>query len=378
MLIGAILFTLNKMLEKIPASLKPFLPQLQRTFAKSLADTTSETLRSRAAKALGTLITLTPRVDPLITELVAGSKSDDAGVQHAMLKALYEVVSKAGQHMSETSKNLVLGLIDGEAGVSDEARTIALAQLLGALIKALPHDAATSLVKQRVLPTQQTMSSALNLNAVLLSSPESLLPDFQEDTAVCICKGIKSTNAFVSENATLAAGKYMLAEDFSASPESINLILAALADGMRQGKPIDSRRLSLVVIRTVCRQRYWLMENSLPLLAPVIFSGVRDPIIPVKLAAEAAFIALFQVVDQDDEVFNGFMSASGDALEAPVKKSMQDYFKRVAVRLGKQARERKDAEGGQGGLGLSSDEVEDEREVWSVGKVDLGEGSFSE
>ncbi|KAG9617656.1 ARM repeat-containing protein, partial [Aureobasidium melanogenum] len=33
---AAILFTLNNLLEKIPAFLKPFLPQLQRTFAKSL------------------------------------------------------------------------------------------------------------------------------------------------------------------------------------------------------------------------------------------------------------------------------------------------------------------------------------------------------
>ena len=42
------------------------MPQLQRTFAKSLADTTSEVLRTRAAKALGTLLTLKPRIDPLI------------------------------------------------------------------------------------------------------------------------------------------------------------------------------------------------------------------------------------------------------------------------------------------------------------------------
>lgn len=63
---AAILLTLNNLLEKIPTLLKPFLPQLQRTFAKSLADTSSELLRSRAAKALGTLITLTPRIDPLI------------------------------------------------------------------------------------------------------------------------------------------------------------------------------------------------------------------------------------------------------------------------------------------------------------------------
>jgi hypothetical protein len=39
-----------------------------------------------------------------------------------------------------------------------------------------------------------------------------------------------------------------------------------------------------------------------------------------------------------------------------------------------QARERREAEGGvKGGLGLSGDEEEDEREVWSVGRVDLGE-----
>ena len=35
---AAILLTLNHLLEKIPTLLKPFLPQLQRTFAKSLAD----------------------------------------------------------------------------------------------------------------------------------------------------------------------------------------------------------------------------------------------------------------------------------------------------------------------------------------------------
>ena len=61
-----------------------------------------------------------------------------------------------------------------------------------------------------------------------------------------------------------------------------------------------------------------------------------------------------------------------------MKRSMQDYFKRVATRLGNQARERKEAEGGQGGLGLSNDEREDEREIWSVGKVDLGESTFDE
>ena len=120
---SAIMLTLNNLLEMIPTFLKPFLPQLQRTFAKCLADPSSEILRSRAAKALGTLITLTPRIDPLIAELVTGSKTSDSGVQNAMLKALYEVVSNAGANMSEASRNSILGLIDGDMSTTDGKAT---------------------------------------------------------------------------------------------------------------------------------------------------------------------------------------------------------------------------------------------------------------
>lgn len=90
------------------------------------------------------------------TELVAGSKTSDSGVQNAMLQALYEVVSKAGTNMSELSRNSVLGLIDSDTGHVDgkllfelylywamadkraESMVITNARLLGALIKNLP------------------------------------------------------------------------------------------------------------------------------------------------------------------------------------------------------------------------------------------------
>jgi hypothetical protein len=102
-------------------------------------------------------------------------------------------------------------------------------------------------------------------------------------------------------------------------------------------------------------------------------------VIPVKLAAEASFLALFDVVEEEGKVFEKYM-ASDAVSDMPTgqKRMMQDYFRRVVTRLAAQARERKEAEGGSGGLGLSGDEVEDEKEVWSVGKVDLGEGTFSE
>jgi len=160
----AIFFTLNKLLEKIPLAVKPFLPQLQRTFARGLADSTSETLRNRAAKGLGILITLTPRVDPLIAELITGSKTPDVGVKNAMMKALQEVVGKAGSNMSEASKNAILGLIDADTSdqtgkfiqptVCDynsntriDSVAITNAKLLGALVKVLPAATAGPLIK---------------------------------------------------------------------------------------------------------------------------------------------------------------------------------------------------------------------------------------
>ncbi|EMT63778.1 Translational activator GCN1 [Fusarium odoratissimum] len=347
---SAILLTLNNLLDKMPAALKPFLPQLQRTFAKSLADPSSETLRTRAAKALGTLIKYTPRIDPLIAELVTGSKTADPGVKTAMLKALYEVISKAGANMGEASRASVLSLIDMDTDERDETMTITNAKLLGALIKNVPEEAAHGLLKNRVATLHFTHSSVLALNSVLVESPDALLQSpLADDLPDLLCQGVTNKNVFVADNCILAT---------------------ALASVIQPGNATDSRRLALVVVRTVSRNDMEMVRPHIALLAQPIFASVRDPVIPVKLAAEAAFVELFNVADEESRIFDKFMAGPGADLPANTKRSMGDYFKRVAMRLGSQARERREAEGGQGGLGLSNDEAEDEKEIWSVGKVD--------
>lgn len=200
---SAILLTLNNLLEKMPTALKPFLPQLQRTFAKSLADTSSDILRSRAAKALGTLIKFTPRVDPLIAELVTGSKTSDTGVRTAMLKALYEVISKAGANMGESSRSAVLSLIDAEAEDNDESMTITYAKLFGALVKNVSEDVATTLLRNRVLTKDFSNSSVLALNAVLLESPKALLDSpLVEELPELLCQGMGNRNVSLSLQVT--------------------------------------------------------------------------------------------------------------------------------------------------------------------------------
>ncbi|KIX10285.1 uncharacterized protein Z518_01367 [Rhinocladiella mackenziei CBS 650.93] len=370
----AILSTLNQLLEKIPTFLRPFLPQLQRTFTKSIADPTSELLRTRATKALSTLIVLTPRVDPLIAELVTGAKIPDVGVRNAMLKALQEVVSKVGSNMSDASRESILGLMDSQQDAGDDSMAVTNARLLGAMIKVLPAEKAASLIKSRVLLHPSTNASILALNAVLLESPSTLISGYAEETQSVLNAGLTGKSIFVQQNTVLALGKYLLSKSTTSDEAVCQPLFEALASVIAPGGDIDSRRLALVVVRTVTRHHGDDVRKFLSVLVPPVFSSVRDPVIPIKLAAEAAFLELFGVVDEESTIFDKYVAGPGKALPPGQARPMSDYFKRVALRLGAQARERREAEGGAGSLGLSSDEQEDEREVWSVGRVDLGEG----
>ena len=356
-------------------AVKPFMPQLQRTFAKSLADPSSDLLRSRAAKALGTLLNLKPRIDPLIAELVTGTKTPDSGVRNAMFKALYEVVSKAGESMSESSRNAILGLIDSDLGGADDAMAITSARLFGALVKVIPASEAHGLIKHRALASRTTQSSVLNLNSVLVEAPALLLDSFGEDVVALISRSITvKQQTFLADNFVLAGGKLLLHQSDAPPTTDLTSIVEALAAVVGPGNAADTRRLALVVIRTAARRAPALLRPHRAALVPPVFASVRDPVIPIKLAAEAAFVGLFEVGDVGSAAFDEYLAGpAGATLAAPAKKSMQDYFRRVALRLAAQAAERRAAEGGQGGLGLSSDEVEDEREIWSVGRVELGD-----
>jgi hypothetical protein len=102
----AILKTLGLILVKGGPALRAFVPQFQTTFVKALSDP-SRQVRVEAIMALGLLMPLSTRVDPLIKELVSGSLGkespgeDEVGavvvVQTATLEALAVVLEKGGK-----------------------------------------------------------------------------------------------------------------------------------------------------------------------------------------------------------------------------------------------------------------------------------------
>ncbi|KAI9573329.1 armadillo-type protein [Boletus coccyginus] len=100
----AILSALATMLERIPNHVKPFFPQLQGTFVKSVSDPSSIVVRTRAADALGGLMRSQPRVDPVVTELVGGARGREEEIAASFVLALSHVVRSAVMHSGVADK----------------------------------------------------------------------------------------------------------------------------------------------------------------------------------------------------------------------------------------------------------------------------------
>lgn len=127
---AAILQTLGLLLSKGGASLKPFVPQLQTTFVKALTDS-SRAVRKQSRTALGQLVGLTTRVDPLISDLASGAVVAEVAVKETMLEALAQVLSIAGSKASPGTIAQVIQTLEAMQDEQDDSVRAAVAQALG-------------------------------------------------------------------------------------------------------------------------------------------------------------------------------------------------------------------------------------------------------
>lgn len=107
----AILSALTSMLERIPTFVKPFFPQLQRTFVKSASDPASVAVRNKAGQALGVLMKHQPRVDPVITELITGAKGNEEAIAASLVRALANVIRSGSQNVGEKARESCVELV---------------------------------------------------------------------------------------------------------------------------------------------------------------------------------------------------------------------------------------------------------------------------
>ncbi|KAI5960043.1 GCN1 [Candida pseudojiufengensis] len=355
---SAILVALNNLLNKIPQFLRPFIPQLQRTFIRSLGDVSNETLRNRAVTALTTLIKHQPRVDPLITELVSTAKTtEDQGVKASMLQGMLAVVEQKGELLNESSKTNLLSIVEEES-----IDSISSAKLLGSLANVLTKEETNNLLQKKVI-NNESKFSILAINSFLKYATDLIKNN--EDVIEFIIKCSNSSNPYISDNATIAIGKILLSD--SKNEELFKQLSKNIIDP-NSSSP-DTKRLSLIVIRSVAHKTN-IPDEYLDFIVPSIFVSVRDPIIPIKLAAEKAYLDIFNIVENNLTKFDEWFKNQGDEIKTItgttiIPRSIGDYTKRVAVRLANVERERIEQGGDE--ETLYSDRIEDENEIWSVG-----------
>ncbi|SNX84044.1 related to translation activator GCN1 [Melanopsichium pennsylvanicum] len=174
---AAILTSLDTMVRRIAALVRPFYPQLQRSYQKAVSDASSATVRNKAGVALGNLMALQTRVDPVIVELIAGARAglgessgatpspaglagaagsgtDPADLADSFALALAHVLFNApGKNVGQPARDQVVSLIDAafDASVAiKDAFRQGVAEVVGSLLK-LDASLATVVLQKHVV-----------------------------------------------------------------------------------------------------------------------------------------------------------------------------------------------------------------------------------
>lgn len=201
---AAILTSLDTMIHHVPALVRPFYPQLQRSFQKALGDPASANVRGKAASALGFLMGLQTRVEGVIQELVqqiqqalADPSSDET--TDAAATALADIVRHvAADKLSEPVRESMAACLTSAFHANEEPREAmkrALAELCAAMLQAHPTSMAPVLDAEILQPAPVDVQlAALCLRACMEEAPEALYEATRPPTMLA-----QLTGAWLSE-----------------------------------------------------------------------------------------------------------------------------------------------------------------------------------
>lgn len=333
---SAILQTLTLLLEKGGVALRPFVPQLQTTFVKSLSDSTKQ-VRQRGAKALGMLMTLSTRVDPLITELsTQASTADSASARATILEALSNVLVTAGSKATgpviEKAAQLGITML----GDSDPEVSAAAASCVGTAIAFLDDDLLRSSVARLVDiggSEQDVVAIAGRLAALtnaLEVNAEKLAP-LHGELLQYLHWAFNDKRAGVQIGASRALAAFITSAAKTGNIELVVQLLSEFLSDIKAAAEHDSadvRREGLLVIKQAGKlasavTRAHMVELMQPLLA-----AVKDPNMKVKLVGERAMIYVLELHSRNETLNEYIARADGESA-----RFVRDYARRVLMRL---------------------------------------------
>ncbi|XP_071180493.1 stalled ribosome sensor GCN1-like [Mytilus edulis] len=329
----AVLDTLTKLLTKVGVMLKPFLPQLQTTFLKALNDP-QRSVRLKAASALGQLIIIHVRVDPLFTELLNGIKNaTETGVRDTMLQALRFCLTGAGSKMAEPLKKQASSSLLSMLGSQEETTRSAASACLGAMCGSLSDVDLTDVMISHLLdsdPSQDWMvkhGQGIALGVALRESADKLCKQFEDSITKTVL------DLTTSDRIPLCLCGYRCLGYLLIYQQSKGQLKTELLTSLIKGMKNDSNDVKQLVTQIIPHLSSGgnLTGDHVKLLIPPLVMGTKEKNTVVKTNSEIAVVAVLHL-RKDETVLK---SVSG-SLDAGMRESLNELVYKSLVKLCKQ------------------------------------------
>ncbi|KAI8916484.1 armadillo-type protein [Powellomyces hirtus] len=353
---SSILMSLGHLLDRVAPMLKPFLPQLQRTFVKCLSEP-SGMVRDRAARCLAALIPLQTRLDPLIVELAQGLRqAEDSGVRAAMWEAVYGLVKGVGgpgRDLNETSKKAIETLVTeglSGSGEHDDGVRAGAAKVFGAYCKYVSADQSRPIIVSQILeakgsPDWWRLAGAMMALHNTMNDAPTIIHELglSKEVAQLVADALRHEKPQVVEEAVTAAGRLLALPAYIDAGVAEQLI-PALVDVLPAGTASnEARREAEVVIKSVAKNSHSTLEPHLPTVVPALMLCVRDRNTPVKLAAERTLLHVFQINKPNASGAQVLQTYLGGLSDAATARNIGDYARRVLSKLSAEDSDNEDA-----------------------------------
>ena len=305
---AAMLRTITLLLAKVPGGLKPFLPQLQRTLTKGLTDP-APIVRDGASKALVVFVGLQSKLDPLVAEIVASTKSnEERSVRESSYSALVGLVKTLGpdRPLSDSSKKLIekaiedacLSGVDADIEIRRQA-----ARCFGAYVTRMPTEEAKGLLASSVLVEPNNWTHAHGIALMILStlreSPELFEETGQDYDLISTVDSLVSDDKAVVAETAIKAASGIFSSD-SPSAYAIDTLVPRLASILLTDKASDIKREALVALKNLAKAHHNLIEPFVARMLGGIFNCVKEKNVPSRMAAERALIYIFRLKEKAD------------------------------------------------------------------------------
>uniref|UniRef100_A0A8R1HWX1 TOG domain-containing protein n=1 Tax=Caenorhabditis japonica TaxID=281687 RepID=A0A8R1HWX1_CAEJA len=319
-----IIETLSKLLDKVDAMLRPFLPQLQSTFLKALQEPTSRPVRLAAGGALARLLKLHPKPEATMTELLKLlATSQDQQLIESSLATARALIATCSQKMSQPTIDEIYRVTEliysptlENPTELDNSLTACSGALLGETI-ARKEDWAKA--ESSVLAGVESAQTAPRVRQALASALQQLCSanadGFWTSEANAAAR-TAFTAAFTSQDPHVAASS-LRAASYVLQANIDRDLLTAVARAFNHTS-IDVRKTAATAIGHVGQQQE-LSNDVLKLMVPQLVNGCKESNSAVRCASELALVHALKMA-KDEERFENYRNT----LEGVVQRNIDE------------------------------------------------------